>query len=128
MEGFINIITLNVGLSSTFAGICTLATINNVDIILLQEVRGCSDELNSIMGKLGFECEVNVNKENPSKPGTAIAWRRTLLIKEVFTLLDCRLQVALLGKVAIINLYAPSGTDKKHQRELFFSRDVFDVT
>ena len=127
MEGFINIITLNVGLSSTFAGICTLATINNADIILLQEVRGCSDELNSIMGKLGFECEVNVNKDNPSKPGTAIAWRRTLLIKEVFTLLDCRLQVALLGKVAIINLYAPSGTDKKHQRELFFSKDVFDV-
>ena len=70
---------------------------------------------------------MNVIKDNPSKPGTAIAWKRTLLIKEVFTLVVGRLQVALLGKVAIINLYAPSGTDKKHEREWFFSRDVFSV-
>ena len=56
MEGFINIITLNVGLSSTLAGIGSLATINNVDIILLQKVRGPSDDLDSILGKLGFDC------------------------------------------------------------------------
>jgi len=127
MESLINIITLNVGLSSTLAGIGTLAMINNVDIILLQEVRGSSDDLNSILGKFGFTSEVNVNKDNPTKPGTAIAWKRTFSISEVYTLVVGRLQVALMGKVAIINIYAPSGTEKRNERELFFSRDVFNV-
>ena len=76
MEGFLNIISLNVGLISTLAGISKLATCYDVDIILLQEVRLSKDQLNSILGKLGYYNEVNVNIEMPSRPGTAIAWKK----------------------------------------------------
>ena len=99
MEGFINILSLNVGLSSTLAGISTIATIDNVDIFLLQEVRVSSEQLNLMLEKLGFCGESNIDIDAPSKPGTAIAWRNTLPISEVHNIVTNRLQIALLDKV-----------------------------
>ena len=127
MEGFISIISLNVGLSSTLAGISEIATCYNVDIILLQEVRLSNNQLGALLGKLGYNSEVNVNIEMPSRPGTAIAWKKSLPVSEVYTLVVGRLQIALLGKVAVINVYSPSGSEKKQERHLFFKHDVFHV-
>ena len=50
MESFVNILSLNVGLSSTLAGLSSLATVNNLHIVLLQEVRMDKEQLNNIVG------------------------------------------------------------------------------
>ena len=41
------------------------------------------------------------------------------------TLVTCRAQVAFLEEYALLNLYAPSGSDKKYERGAFFSQDGF---
>ena len=74
--------------------------------------------------RFGYKCKVNINIEDLSKPGTAIVWRYSLETKEVTILVTCRAQIAFLKDYALLNLYAPSGSDKKFDRAIFFSQDV----
>ena len=73
MESFINILSLNICLRSTLAGLGSLATINNIDLILLQEVRVSQEDVDNMLVNLGFQAIVNIDPEAPSKPGTAVA-------------------------------------------------------
>ena len=97
MESFINILTLNVGLSSTLAGLNTLATVNNVDLILLQEVRASNEQVQNMLGISDFQVEVNIVPDAPFKPGTAVAWRKSLPVKDVFNLVTGRLQAVVFS-------------------------------
>ena len=46
-------------------------------------------------------------------------------VRDVFTLVLCRAQLAVLGPYMLLNVYAPSGSDKKHERTGFFGQDIF---
>ena len=59
------------------------------------------------------------------KPGVAIVWRSVIPVSEIVNLVPCRAQLALLGSVVIVNVYAPSGSDRKFERGSFFARDLF---
>ena len=52
-------------------------------------------------------------------------WRKGIPIEDVSTIVSCRAQVATLGEYRLMNVYAPSGSDKKHERSLFFGEDIF---
>ena len=77
------------------------------------------------MESIGFKAVANVGLESPSSPGTAIAWRKSLPVHDVFTLVQCKAQIAKLGSYAFFNLHAPSGSDRKQDRHFFFSQEVF---
>ena len=79
----------------------------------------------SKVGRFGYECKVNIDLEDLTKPGTAVVWKSALPVKEVTTLVTCRAQVAFLQEYALLNLYAPSGSDKKYERGAFFSQELF---
>ena len=70
---------------------------------------------------------VNIDAEDPLKPGTAIAWRSTLPIRQVLSVVPCRAQYAILGSFSIFNIYAPSGSDRKVERNNFFAKDIFQA-
>ena len=125
MESSLNFLSLNVGMSASLAGLSTLITDQGLDIIFLQEVRLNSEQLNLLLDKMGFQAAVNIDSEHPTKPGTAFAWRKTLPVSDVSTLVLCRAQVATLGKYMLLNIYAPSGSEKKHERNVFFGQDIF---
>ena len=46
---------------------------------------------------------------------------------EVFTIVKCRCQSIRLGHYELFNIYAPSGSAKRHERNLFFGQDIFDA-
>ena len=48
-------------------------------------------------------------------------------IKQVSAVVPCRVQHARLGSYSILNIYAPSGSDKRVERGLFFAREVFQA-
>ena len=127
MNSRIRILTLNIGLRSDLAGLLTIISVHRVDLVMLQEVRLTDEQLNQQLGNHGFTGIVNIDAENPLSPGTALAWKRTLPIKQVSTIVPCRVQHARLGSSSILNIYAPSGSDKKLERGLFFARDVFQA-
>ena len=120
-----NILSLNVGMSSSLAGLSSLLCSENLDLIFLQEVRPNSSEIESLLP--GYKCETNLDVENPSRPGTALVWRSTVPVDNVINFFPYRIQVATLGPYFIVNVYGPSGSDKKHERENFYGQNVFNV-
>ena len=114
-------------MSSALAGLPALISSLCLDIIYLQEVKISSEQLKLHVGKLGFDDEVNIDEENISKPGTGLVWRKTLPVTGVVNLVKCRAQVASLGLYMLLNIYAPSGSDKKHERNEFFGQKIFNI-
>ena len=77
----INLMTLNVGMSATLSSLPDLVSIEDLDIIFLQEVNLSVDQVQSLVR--GYKVVVKIEEDSPSKPGTAILW------KEGFLLLMC---------------------------------------
>ena len=48
----INFLSLNIGMSSTLAGLPSLISAHNLDLIFLQEVRLTSEQINLMIGML----------------------------------------------------------------------------
>ena len=114
-------------MSATLAGLTTIIITQKLDIIFLQEVRLTSEQLDLLVGRLGFQSSVNIDIDNPSRPGTAIIWKKSLPVRDVFILVSCRAQLAVLGPYMLLNVYAPSGSDKKHERSVFYGQDIFQA-
>ena len=127
MESSIRFLTLNIGMKSNLAGLRSILETQRIDIAFLQEVRQSENEMNSKLEFLGYTSKVNLNPEDVSKPGTAIVWKSGLPVKDVISLISCRGQIAFLGELALLNLYAPSGSDKKYERGVFFSQNVLQA-
>ena len=127
MESKIRFLSLNIGMKSNLAGLPILLGTHRIDIAFLQEVKMSDDEMNSKLDKFGYKSKVNFNLEDTAKPGTALVWRSTLPVTDVSSLVSCRGQIAFLGDLALLNIYAPSGSDKKHERGSFFSKTIFQA-
>ena len=125
MESKIRFLSLNIGMKNNLAGLPVILINQKVDIAFLQEVKVTDEELQCKVGRLGYECKVNINLEDLTKPGTALVWRSTLPVRDVNSLVICKAQVAYLEDYALLNLYAPSGSDKRYERSIFFSQDIF---
>ena len=120
-----NIFSLNVGMNNSLAGLTALVSSENLDIICLQEVRLTGSQIESLLP--GFNAVANVDLQNLSVPGTAIIWRNNIPVENIVSLKPCRMQIASLGPYRLLNIYAPSGSNLKHERDLFFSQDVFQA-
>ena len=104
MNSRIRILSLNIGLKSDLAGLLTLISVYRLDLVMLQEVRLTDEQFNQQLGNHDFTGIVNTDAENPLTPGTALVWRSTLPIKQVSTVVPCRVQHALLGSYSILNI------------------------
>ena len=120
----INILSLNVGLSNTLAGLPSLVISEDLDLIFLQEVRMSKEQIKKVLPD--FNVDVNIDVENASKPGTALLWKPYLLVENVVSPVQCRIQIASLGGYCLINIYAPSGSSK-NMKGLHFLVETFST-
>ena len=120
-----NIFSLNIGMSSSLAGLSSLVESENIDIVFMQEVRLSSEQIEQTLH--GFKAAVNIDPNNLTKPGIALAWRESVPLTDVVSFDLCRLQVASLGSLKLVNLYAPSGTNNRYARTTFFSQELFNI-
>ena len=97
MMSSLNCLSLNVGTSSSLAGVSSLVEYEKVDLVFMQEVRIDSEQIESLLR--GFKAVANIDNDDPSRPGVALAWRRELPVQDVSNLVLCRLQIATLGPV-----------------------------
>ena len=126
MTSNIRFLSLNVGLKNNLAGLLTLIGVHKLDLIFLQEVRLSESEIKQIVG-LDFECKVNIDEENVSRPGTAVIWKISIPITNVTNLVPCRAQFVEIQNCGLVNVYAPSGSDRAQERAVFFSTDIFQA-
>ena len=120
MKSNIRFLTLNVGMKKNLAGLINILLNQRLDVAFLQEVKVTDEELGSKIEAIGYNCKVNIDIGDAAKPGTAIVWRSSLPVTDVTNLVPCRAQVACLEDYVLLNLYAPSGSDKKFERASFF--------
>ena len=121
----VNFLSLNVASSSNLAGLNTAISTASYDVILLQEMKMTQEQLDPIVKRFGFKAHVNVSEVNQHKPGTAILWRNSVPLSGLVNLVECRLQMAELGPYRIFNCYAPSGSENRQQRNIFFGEELF---
>ena len=91
----------------------------------MQEVRLSSEQIEQTLH--GFKAAVNIDPNNLTKPGIALAWHESVPLTDVVSFDLCRLQVASLGSLKLVNLYAPSGTNNRYARTTFFSQELFNI-
>ena len=125
MESSIRFLSLNIGMKNNLAGLLSMLVNLKLDVVFLQEVRISDEQLQNQVGRYGYSVKTNINLEDTSKPGTAILWKSSLPVKDVTSIVVCRAQVAYMGGYALLNIYAPSGSDKKYLRGCFFSKEIF---
>ena len=118
MNSKIRLLTLNIGGRRDLAGLPAIIVEYNLDIIFLQEIVTTSEELDRDISKFGFNCNVN-SAEDSSKPGTAIIWRYSLQISDCLNIIVGRAQLLVLGGVILLNIYAPSGSNLRHEKFVF---------
>ena len=125
MDSKFKFLSLNVGSRSDLGGLVAILGDHKPDIVFLQEVKISSEEIDCRLEHLGFKSNVNNNAEDSTKPGVAIVWRTSIQITNIFDVVAGRAQIALLDGYALMNIYAPSGSNAKYERNSFFGQEIF---
>ena len=110
--------------AKTRSGIMDVLKRHSPDIWLMQEVNVSTEELQSLVQNSNYNAICNILPENENSRGTAILWKNTLEVKNVYTIEECRVQTAKIGALNLVNVYAPSGNDNKLARREFFGQTV----
>ncbi|XP_055589819.1 uncharacterized protein LOC129742000 [Uranotaenia lowii] len=113
-----NIATLNINtITSTtkINALRTFAHVMDLDIIFLQEVE------NTELSLPGYTVLCNVDH---TRRGTAIALKDHIRFSHVERSLDSRLIYARVNKTTLCNVYAPSGSVHRAERERFFNYTI----
>jgi exonuclease III len=111
----LNILSFNLAGGTLF--LHHLLSVERSDLLLVQEVLLSSQDLLLKVNPYGYNCESNLNVLNPTKPGTAVIWWEGVPVTETRVLVEGRLQSVTVGAVTFLNVYAPSGSAKKKERE-----------
>jgi exonuclease III len=115
----IKIATLNINgiTSKTVVGMLTeFVRRHDIDILFAQEATSTE-----VLNLYGYETHLNIGA---SIRGTAILARRELHLTNITTLPSGRAIAAVYKGIQLINVYAPSGTTKRNDREQFFNVEL----
>jgi exonuclease III len=119
MSGTYNIATLNINGMSTSTKMAMLTDFlhkHAIDIIFLQEVtRPVFDDVR------GYTAHVNIGA---NERGTAILTRDHLTLTDIERLPTGRGMSACLDGITLVNIYAPSGAERRRERDAFFATDL----
>ena len=121
------ILSLNVGNGTTLGGLLSILSLENPHVVMLQEITLSSEQLTLLVNKYGYKAETNIDIHNQNTMGTGFVWKTTLPVNEVYSVIHCRGQLLKLGRYSFVNIYAPSGSQNKQSRRIFFGQDVFRV-
>lgn len=121
------IISFNIGGSNRLAGLPYLLKNESPDLVMLQEIHYSTSSLNNVISRFGYISNVNNNPNESKSLGTAFCWKEGLPLRNINTIVSCRLQSAELFGHIFLNVYAPSGLDstKRNERHMFFAQDLF---
>jgi exonuclease III len=86
------------------------------DILFVQEIT--TDAIKTVRGYTGY---INIGT---TQRGTAILAKKPITLTDVNTLPSGRGITAVYKRTKLVNIYAPSGAENKHERERFYNTDV----
>ena len=87
----LSFLSLNVGSNYNLAGLNTVISTANYDVILLQEIKMTQGQLDMAINRYGFLSKVNISEEDQHKPGTALLWKTSIPLSGVVNLVEGKL-------------------------------------
>ena len=124
MAGNFRVTTLNIGGSTTIAGLLSILRLEKPQIVMLQEVVLTSEQLNVQVAKYGYSAVTNIDVTSPSTLGTGAVWQSHLPVGDVYSVIECRAQALNIGQYTSINIFAPSGSQNRNARREFFGQVI----
>ena len=126
-ETYLKIFTSNLNTCrdlKTRAGVLDILLGYKPDVWLMQEVNVSTEELDSLVCNVGYNACCNVTTGEDSARGTAIVWKKNLELENVYIIEENRIQTAQLGRLNLMNIYAPSGSENKYARRELFNQPI----
>ena len=90
MTAMFKLVSANLGTSLLSVG--DILMTDKPELLFLQEVTCPTNELLTRVTSLGYSAECNVDSLHPTRPGTAIVWKKSLKINEVNSIIERRAQ------------------------------------
>ena len=118
----LNIITLNINHTYNLCGLLDKLKSGDVDICFLQETGHSCEELNNLISRYDYK---GFTSREGEKPGVGIVYKSSLEITEIHAWQPGRILYVKLPELDFINVYAPSGNTKAHERNIFFGETLF---
>ena len=75
--------------------------------------------------RYGYQAEASFDGNFAHKPGIAIVWKNSMPLNNIEQIVEGRLLRAKMGEYLLLNVYAPSGSDKRMERKKFYEQDVY---
>ena len=119
------LVSRNIASSKIIERIIDIVRSEKPDLLLLQEVTLTTAQLEAVLQPLQYNCESNIDPENPSVPGTAAIWRLNIPATEVTSIVTCHMQAVTIGLQTFYNVYAPSGSENRRDRAHLFTQEMF---
>jgi exonuclease III len=119
MEAF-RFMSSNVGLRGRLGGLMMRLQKGSVDVVFLQEINLSTENLNLMVKRYGYQAEASFDGNFAHKPGIAIVWKNSMPLNNIEQIVEGRLLRAKMGEYLLLNVYAPSGSDKRMERKKFY--------
>ena len=113
--------------AKTRAGILDYLARHKPDIWLLQEVNVQTEELQALVETEGYNASCNIDIENENSRGTAFIWKNDIELTNILIFEECRIHFAQVGRLNLLNIYAPSGQENRTARREFFGQTLFQL-
>jgi exonuclease III len=124
MESF-KFMSSNVGMSGRLGGLIMRLQKGSVDVVFLQEINLNTENLNLMVKRYGYQAEASYNENFDKKPGIAVVWKEGVPLNNIEQVVEGRLMRATMGQYLLLNVYAPSGSDKRMERKKFYEQEVY---
>ena len=125
MAQTVKIMTANI--ATSLLGLSDILKREKPELLFLQEINTCTDNVNDMVNTLGYRAECNVDALHPTLPGTAIVWKNNLKVSELNLLIERRAQSVKCAGETFVNVYAPSGSGNRRERWEFFNELVTHI-
>ena len=117
----LNIISHNIAHTYNIWGLLDIIKMNNADIVFIQETCHTTDELKNIVKNIGYSAFTSLDGE---KPGVGVIYKSSLLVHEIHTWQPGRILFVRIGSISYVNIYAPSGNNCRHERNILFTETL----
>ena len=119
----LKVISLNVCHSINLVGLVDILKNEKPTLCLLQEIPHTSSQLCNIVKNIGYLGYTSLMDDD--KPGVGIIYKSDLVIENIYPLEPGRILSFKFNDLLFYNIYAPSGSNKKPERRIFFGETIF---
>ena len=115
------VITANINHTFNLCGLVDMIKTIGPELVFVQEAGHSSDELTSLVSHLNYSGFTSLDGD---QPGVGVIYKNSLEILEIHAWQPGRILYVKLSDVSFVNVYAPSGQTKKHERNIFYSETL----